>query len=69
MNALEGGWWQAEVSCEIAYRFVLDGGTPFPDPRFPWQPLGIHGPSRSFSDDEFTWGGRTVDSVEQRSIL
>ena len=28
------------------YAFAPGGGAPLPDPRSPWQPAGVHGPSR-----------------------
>ncbi|HEX2241860.1 MAG TPA: malto-oligosyltrehalose trehalohydrolase, partial [Gammaproteobacteria bacterium] len=37
------------------YGFVLDGGEPLPDPRSPWQPLGIHGASRMVAHKAFSW--------------
>ena len=42
------GIWSVEVSPpagEIRYRYALDGGPPWPDPRSPWQPEGVHGDS------------------------
>jgi maltooligosyltrehalose trehalohydrolase len=49
LAASEGGWWSADVSAArpgTDYAFVLDGNKPLPDPRSPWQPHGVHGPSR-----------------------
>jgi maltooligosyltrehalose trehalohydrolase len=54
----EGGWWSAEVAGAAAgtdYRFTIDGGKPRPDPRSPWQPFGIHGPSRVVDHSAFEW--------------
>jgi maltooligosyltrehalose trehalohydrolase len=59
MSALAEGWWRAEISSSESnadYGFVLDRGPPLPDPRSPWQPRGIHGPSRWLTHDEFPWG-------------
>ena len=58
MKALPGGWW--EVDLEAAgpgtdYWFVVDGSEPLPDPRSPWQPEGIEGPSRVVDHGSFTW--------------
>jgi maltooligosyltrehalose trehalohydrolase len=40
----------------LDYAFVLDGAEPaLPDPRTPWQPHGVHGPSRTFDPSAFTW--------------
>ena len=49
MRAGPDGWWTAEVPSARPgsdYGFVLDGEGPFPDPRSPWQPNGVHGLSR-----------------------
>ncbi len=41
------GWWSAPAPAPgTDYRWALDDGPPFPDPRSPWQPGGVHGPSR-----------------------
>jgi maltooligosyltrehalose trehalohydrolase len=37
------------------YAFRLDGGRPLPDPRSPWQPRGVHGPSRLVDHAAFAW--------------
>jgi maltooligosyltrehalose trehalohydrolase len=58
MSAGEDGWWSAEIpSLEPGtdYTFALDGGAPLPDPRSPWQPHGIHGPSRTIDHARFPW--------------
>ena len=52
------GWWWAEVASLAAgedYRFSLDGGDALPDPRSPWQPAGVHGPSRLVDHSTFGW--------------
>ncbi|GAA0330457.1 malto-oligosyltrehalose trehalohydrolase [Actinoallomurus spadix] len=52
------GWWTAEVGGEGGaqdYGFVLDGEGPFPDPRSPWQPDGVHGLSRTYDHGRFEW--------------
>jgi maltooligosyltrehalose trehalohydrolase len=58
MIAKEGGWWSAELPLDgagIDYMFVIDRGGPLPDPRSPWQPNGIHGPSRTVDHAAFRW--------------
>jgi maltooligosyltrehalose trehalohydrolase len=54
------GWWQAtqEVPAGTDYAFCLDGGPPLPDPRSPYQPQGIHGPSRWIDHEAFAWDDR-----------
>jgi maltooligosyltrehalose trehalohydrolase len=51
------GWWTAELVLPPGtdYGFVLDGDGPLPDPRSPWQPHGVHGPSRTVDHDAFAW--------------
>lgn len=52
------GWWQLEVadaSHPTQYAYVIDGGKPLPDPRSPWQPHGVDGPSCTVDHDAFKW--------------
>src|SRR4051812_34469625 len=58
MRSGGGGWWQADVpdaSHGTDYGFVLDGGSPRPDPRSRWQPYGPHRPSRVYDHGRYTW--------------
>ena len=58
MTAGENGWWFVEAplaGAGIDYVFIIDGGEPLPDPRSPWQPSGIHGPSRTVNHSGFKW--------------
>jgi maltooligosyltrehalose trehalohydrolase len=57
MTLQPGGWWSltTDRSAPFDYAFRLDGGAPLPDPRSPWQPRGVHGPSRSFDAEAYTW--------------
>ncbi|HET7646085.1 MAG TPA: malto-oligosyltrehalose trehalohydrolase [Candidatus Limnocylindria bacterium] len=50
-------WWHAEVELPPGtdYAFALDGGDALPDPRSPWQPAGVHGPSRTVDHAAFAW--------------
>jgi len=53
-----GDWWSAEVAAAQDgddYGFMLDGAGPFPDPRSPLQPHGVHGLSRLANDQNFAW--------------
>jgi maltooligosyltrehalose trehalohydrolase len=52
--AVRRGWWTAEGE-GADYGFVLDGEGPFPDPRSPWQPDGVHGLSRAYDHGRFAW--------------
>ncbi|MGK5551288.1 malto-oligosyltrehalose trehalohydrolase [Actinomadura kijaniata] len=64
LEPLDGrpGWWQAHVPGAghgTDYGYVLDdGGDVLPDPRSPWQPRGVHGPSRVYDHDRFEWTDR-----------
>ena len=52
------GWHEAEVAGAgpgTDYRYLLDGGEPLPDPRSPFQPQGVHGPSRLVDHAAFAW--------------
>ncbi|MEU7653164.1 malto-oligosyltrehalose trehalohydrolase [Micromonospora taraxaci] len=57
MRAAADGWWQVDVPDAGAdYSFLLnDDETPLPDPRSPWQPAGVHGPSRRYDHADFAW--------------
>jgi maltooligosyltrehalose trehalohydrolase len=54
----EDGWWLPEATLPHGtdYAFRLDDGPPRPDPRSPWQPAGVHGPSRAFDAGRHVWG-------------
>jgi maltooligosyltrehalose trehalohydrolase len=54
MDQGDGGWWTAEAPAGD-YAFSVDGGQPLPDPRSPWQPKGVHGPSRTVDHAAFPW--------------
>ncbi|MGI8777444.1 MAG: malto-oligosyltrehalose trehalohydrolase [Acidimicrobiales bacterium] len=51
------GWFRTTTEAEpdADYAFSLDGGPPLPDPRSPWQPGGVHGPSRRVDHRTFAW--------------
>jgi maltooligosyltrehalose trehalohydrolase len=57
MTRLPGGWWTVTTDGRgpLDYAFRLDGGRPLPDPRSPWQPRGVHGPSRTFATSAYSW--------------
>src|SRR5690348_16038070 len=59
-HQLEGsdGWWSgtiAEAGPGTEYWFIIDGGDRVPDPRSPWQPRGINGPSCLIDHSAFHW--------------
>ncbi|NLF31016.1 MAG: malto-oligosyltrehalose trehalohydrolase [Planctomycetes bacterium] len=52
------GWWAADVPDTVrehGYLFSLDGAAGIPDPRSPWQPWGVHGPSHPLDHGAFLW--------------
>ncbi len=58
MRRADRGWWSLDVPDAgpgTDYAFVLDGDGPFPDPRSPFQPTGVHGPSRTVDHSAFDW--------------
>ncbi len=58
MNASINGWWTVELASagpSTDYAFILDGDSPLPDPCSPWQPHGVHGPSRVIDHQTFAW--------------
>ena len=58
MESAEGGWWRLAVDAAghgTDYAFRIDGGDPLPDPRSPWQPDGVHAPSRVFDTTRHEW--------------
>ncbi|SCF14413.1 maltooligosyl trehalose hydrolase [Micromonospora coriariae] len=67
MRAAPDGWWRIEVpDAGLDYSFLLnDDETPLPDPRSPWQPAGVHGPSRRYDHSAFEW---TDDSWTGRQL-
>ena len=67
LTAVGDGWWAAgrDLPPGTDYAFSLDGGPARPDPRSPWQPAGVHGPSRTFDTaahrwSDADWRGRDV---------
>lgn len=59
MERDESGWFSADVPAAgpgSDYAFLLEGvESPLPDPRSPWQPAGVHGPSRVYDHSAFSW--------------
>nr|WP_232229647.1 malto-oligosyltrehalose trehalohydrolase [Cellulomonas bogoriensis] len=52
----DGGWWRGpQLPHGTDYGLCVDGGPPRPDPRSPWQPHGVHGPSRTFDTSRHRW--------------
>jgi maltooligosyltrehalose trehalohydrolase len=54
----EAGWWTVDapfMQHGVDYAFRVNEEGPFPDPRSPWQPGGVHGPSRWVDHARFAW--------------
>ena len=54
----ERGWWRLnapQVDAGTDYAFSINDGKALPDPRSPWQPYGVHGPSRTVDHSSFQW--------------
>ncbi|HEY0409035.1 MAG TPA: malto-oligosyltrehalose trehalohydrolase, partial [Candidatus Dormibacteraeota bacterium] len=53
----DGGWWSGDepLAPGTDYRLSIDGGPGLPDPRSPFQPEGVHGPSRSVDHEAHAW--------------
>ncbi len=68
----ENGWWTADVpsaSTGDDYGFVLDGAGPFPDPRSPFQPNGVHGLSRLIDQEGYDWTDKDFKAPPLSSAL
>ena len=54
------GWWRSsrERRAGDRYGYVIDGEGPFPDPRSPSQPDGVHALSEHVDHAAFVWSDR-----------
>ncbi|HET6482399.1 MAG TPA: malto-oligosyltrehalose trehalohydrolase [Actinoplanes sp.] len=59
MTRGEDGWWRLDVPAAgpgTDYAYALpEAPRPVPDPRAPWLPQGVHGPSRVYDQAAFPW--------------
>ncbi|WP_372593749.1 malto-oligosyltrehalose trehalohydrolase [Actinotalea sp.] len=71
MRPVGGGWWEADSPLHDGsdYAFSVDGGPPRPDPRSPWQPHGVHGPSRAFDTGRHRWTDEGWAGVDSRGAV
>jgi maltooligosyltrehalose trehalohydrolase len=72
MTREENGWWSVEISAAKAgddYGFILDGEGPFPDPRSPLQPNGVHKLSRLVDQDSFQWTDKNFQAPPLSSAI
>jgi len=67
-----GGWWKLGtplIRHGDDYAFLVDQEGPYPDPRSPWQPEGIHGPSRWVDHSQFAWSDQDWQPAPFRSAV
>jgi maltooligosyltrehalose trehalohydrolase len=72
MTRAENGHWSAEIVSARAgddYGFFLDGVGPFPDPRSPSQPNGVHKLSRLVDQNSFHWTDKHFQAPPLSSAL
>ncbi|HOP35181.1 MAG TPA: malto-oligosyltrehalose trehalohydrolase [Syntrophales bacterium] len=72
MIAHESGWWSVDapfITHGVDYAFRVDGDGPFPDPRAPWQPGGVDGPSRWVDHGRFSWSDGGWQQVPLESAV
>jgi maltooligosyltrehalose trehalohydrolase len=65
-----GGWWRLDRDLEAGtdYEFVVDDAA-YPDPRSPWQPAGIDGPTRVVDHAAFAWRDRDWHGIHLPSAV
>lgn len=70
MTRADDGWWHGpDVPAGTDYAFTVDGNGPFPDPRSPWQPRGVHGFSRTFDASVFDWSDAGWAGLDARGAV
>ncbi|WP_082110211.1 malto-oligosyltrehalose trehalohydrolase [Demequina phytophila] len=70
MRPAKDGWWEGpRLPARTDYAFVIDGAGPFPDPRSPWQPHGVHGPSRTFDPAAHVWDDAAWQGLDARGAV
>lgn len=72
MQTGERGWhtWSGKTLLhDVDYALWLDGEGPFPDPRSPSQPQGVHGPSRHVDHARFGWKHAEFRAAPLRDAL
>jgi maltooligosyltrehalose trehalohydrolase len=72
MIAQPDGWWTAEIPLAKVgddYGFILDRKGPFPDPRSPSQPNGVHKLSRLVDQNSFQWTDEQFQATPLSSAI
>jgi len=68
----DGCWWLdvEDAPAGSDYGFLIDDDeTCYPDPRSPWQPLGVHGMSRTYDHSAFAWSDARFQAPPLASSL
>lgn len=69
----EDGWWRASVDSAgpgTDYGFLIDNDpTAYPDPRSQSQPRGVHGLSRIYDQEAFSWTDEHFQALPLRSAV
>ncbi len=76
-HAMEGpdakGYWRVKVEeaeCGMEYGFLVDDDAMlYPDPRSPWQPKGVHGPSVTYDQKAHVWGDKLWSGISLASAV
>lgn len=70
MERADRGWWVgAALPPGTDYAFEVDGNGPFPDPRSPWQPHGVHAFSRTFDAAAHEWSDGAWKGLDARGAV
>ncbi|HEX3625014.1 MAG TPA: malto-oligosyltrehalose trehalohydrolase [Verrucomicrobiae bacterium] len=72
MQRKDNGWWTTEVPEAKPgddYGFMLDGAGPYPDPRSPSQPNGVHKLSQLVDASAFQWRCRNFQAAPLASAI
>jgi maltooligosyltrehalose trehalohydrolase len=70
MACTEDGWWESnrQLKHGMDYQFLVEGEL-LPDPRSPWQPDGVHGPSRYVDHTLFKWTDQHFQAKPLQSAI
>ncbi|MGB3327729.1 MAG: malto-oligosyltrehalose trehalohydrolase [Thermomicrobiales bacterium] len=72
MTKDERGIWSVTVpgiGAGTRYRFRIDGGNAYPDPRSRYQPLGVHGPSEVIDPGAFAWADDAWPGLVREGLI
>jgi len=59
----------AELQPGARYRYRVDGGDDFPDPRSAFQPEGVHGPSEVIDHSRFAWSDHRWTGISADNLI